>query len=424
MKQPKFPIEIKRGSITIRIRRVCPSPKYPEYFCYGLDYHEDGQRQRPTFGTLKEALKEAKAVAERLTRGDSKSLTLTGSDRVDYMQAMEALHPHQVQLSTVATDYAQGLGLLNGRGSIVEACRYYAEAHGDDIRPMRVQALVDDLIEIRKQNHASQRHLDDLRSRLDRVAKAFQCDVHTIRAAQVQDFLSGLKLSARSINNYRTSISNLFTHARLRGHAPKTFDPLSGMPWAKETDREVGIYSPDELKLLIEAARPEMLPYVCIAAFAGLRQAELARLEWTMVMLEAGQIVVGGQISKTGVKRMVRISPNLAAWLEKLRRESGPVVPYKNIANEVCDLVRKAEVSRQTNGLRHSFGTHRLAMSKDLNAVAFDMGNSRRMVLKHYWKVIPEAQGTRWFSLYPDANMKPVFKLPEPTVAIAPEKAA
>jgi len=78
MKQPKFPIEIKRGSVTVRIRRVCPSPKYPEYFCYGLDYHEDGRRQRPTFGTLKEARKEAETAAERLSRGDTKALNAEG----------------------------------------------------------------------------------------------------------------------------------------------------------------------------------------------------------------------------------------------------------------------------------------------------------------------------------------------------------
>lgn len=385
------PIEIKRGSVCVRIRCIYPSKDYPNYRRFVLDYHEDGHRQRPTFATLKEARKEAAAIAARLSRGDSKALTLTGSDRADYVQAMEALHPHQAMLSTVANDYAQGLGLLNGKGSIIEACRFYAAAHGDDIRPMRVQTLVDDLIETRKQNHASERHRDDLRSRLDRFAKAFQCDVHTIRAAQVQDFLSGLKLSARSINNYRTSISNLFTHARLRGHAAKAFDPLAGMPWAKETEREVGIYSPDDLKLIIQAAQPGMLPYVCIAAFAGLRQAELARLDW--IMVKSDHIVVGGDISKKGVKRMVPILPNLAAWLEDLRRDSGPVVPYKNISNEVCELVRKAEVSRQTNGLRHSYGTHRLAVLKNPDAVAFDMGNSRRMVLKSYWKVIQEPEG-------------------------------
>lgn len=422
MKQPKFPVEIERGSVTIRIRRVCPSPKYPDYYCFGLDYHEDGRRQRPTFGTLKEARKEAAATAERLSRGDGNVLKLTGAERLNYMQAVEVLYPHQVALSTVATDYAQGLGLLNGKGSIIEACRFYAASHGDDIKPMRVQALVDDLIEIRKQNHASKRHLDDLRSRLGRFAKSFECEVHTIRAAQVQDFLSGLKLSARSINNFRTSISNLFKHALLRGNAPKSFNPLAGLPWAKEVDGEVEIYTPDELKRMFAIVRPEMRAYLAIAAFAGLRQSELARLDWSLV--KDDHIVIRGNMSKPGVKRMVPILPNLAAWLTTFRREMGPIVPFKNVSNELCALVAKAGLQPKTNGLRHGFGTHRVAVLKNLSAVAYDMGNSEAMVKKHYRKVIQEAEGLRWFSLCPDENLKPVFRLPPPNMVVAIEKAA
>ena len=87
----------------------------------------------------------------------------------------------------------------------------------------------------------------------------------------MQDFLLSLNLSARSKNNYRTAISNLFSHARLRAHVPKDFDPLCDLPWAKEVEAEVEVYSPDELKRLFECARQEMLGYLAIAAFAGLR---------------------------------------------------------------------------------------------------------------------------------------------------------
>ena len=208
--------------------------------------------------------------------------------------------------------------------------------------------------------------MTDLRSRLNRFAKIFQCDVHDSASAG-----AGLLVCPEAVCSKHQQFSDghlkfIFARPAARSRA-KSFDPLAGIPWANEIDREVGIYSPDELKSIIESARPGMLAYVCRAAFAGLRQAELARLDWTMV--KADHIVVGGEISKPGVKRQVSILPNLAAWLEPLRCDSGPVVPYKNISNEVGDLVRKAEVTRQTNGLRHSFGTHRLALLKNPDAV-------------------------------------------------------
>lgn len=112
--------------------------------------------------------------------------------------------------------------------------------------------MLNDLIKAREANHASKRHIEDLRSGLNRFASAFQRDVHTIRPAQVQDFLLAIKLSPRSMNNFRMVISNLFSHAKLRGHAAKDFDPLEHIPWAKESDGEVEIYSPDDLKVLLQ----------------------------------------------------------------------------------------------------------------------------------------------------------------------------
>ena len=161
MKQPGFSTKVKRGSVTVRIRRVIPSPKYPDYFRFALDYHEDGKRQRPTFATLKEARKEAGSAADRLSRGDGKALTLTGDDRLNYVQAVATLYPHQVPLCLAAQEYAQAITLLRGKGSITEACRYYMATPGEDVKPVRTAAWVDDLIATRKNNHASKCHLND-----------------------------------------------------------------------------------------------------------------------------------------------------------------------------------------------------------------------------------------------------------------------
>ncbi len=123
--------------------------------------------------------------------------------------------------------------------------------------------------------------------------------------------MASLKLQPRTINNFRISISNLFSHARLRGHVARDFDPLAGLPWAKECDQEVVIYSPEQLQTILAQAQREMIPYLTIAAFAGLRQAEIGRLQWEQV--KADHIVVKGEISKPGEKRLVPILPNLAA---------------------------------------------------------------------------------------------------------------
>ncbi len=144
--------------------------------------------------------------------------------------------------------------------------------------------------------------------RLVYLQATIHCDIHLVRPDQVQDFLSSLKLQPRTINNFRIAISNLFSHARLRGHVPKDFNPLEGLPWARECDQEVGIYTPEQLQAMFSHARQEMIPYLAIAAFAGLRQAEIGRLQWEQV--KADHIVVMGAISKPGEKRLGPILPN------------------------------------------------------------------------------------------------------------------
>lgn len=416
MKPQEFPIEVKRGSVTVRIRRVCPSKKYPEHFLFVLDYLDDGMRQRPSFGTLKEARKGAEDAAERLARGDSKTLVLTGTDRMAYLQAVEVLHPHGMLLNVAATEFAQALAILNGGGSVVEASRYFAAVRGAEIKPINVRALVDDLIQTRPANHASKRHLHDLQVRLERFARSFACDIHLVRSHQVQDFLSSLKLQPRTTNNFRIAISNLFSHARLRGHVARDFDPLAGVPWAKECDQEVGIYTPEQLQTILAQARREMIPYLTIAAFAGLPQAEIGRLQWEQV--KADHIVVKGEISKPGEKRLVPILPNLAAWLETPRCASGPVVSFANVNNQLGKLLESASLESVHDGLRHSFGSHRLAVLKNSDQVAYDMGSSQQMVFKHYRRVVEEIQGVRWFALFPDPTGQPVIQL-APPVALA-----
>ncbi|MBU6401606.1 MAG: hypothetical protein KGS61_14920, partial [Verrucomicrobia bacterium] len=136
---------------------------------------------------------------------------LKDTGRMEYVRAKECLCPFNLSLDSAASEFAQALSILKGNGSVLEAVRYYASTHAADILPIRTQTLVEDLLKTRAASHVSARHLCDLRARLRRFAKAFQCDVHTIRPAQVQDFLLSLKLSPRSINNFRGAISNLLT---------------------------------------------------------------------------------------------------------------------------------------------------------------------------------------------------------------------
>ena len=53
------------------------------------------------------------------------------------------------------------------------------------------------------------------------------------------------------------------------------------------------------------------------------------------------------------------------------------------------------------NGLRHSYGSYRLAQIKNAAQVSLEMGNSPRMVFQHYREVVTEKQAGQWFGILP-----------------------
>ena len=354
---------VRRGSVTVKIYRQKNARGYTTYTT--VHYAADGRRERLTYANLEAATAHAKKVASGLNRCEGITLILQGVDRLIYTRATEALETLGIPLDVAATEYALASQLLRGGGSVMEAVRFFVKKNGGQITPRRVETAVDELIDTRKKDGSSDRHVKDLRSRLDRFARSFACEIASVAAADIQDFLLSLKLAPKSVNNFRCAISNLFSFARLKHYVAKDYKPLEEVPEVKEPEREVGIYTPAEVQLLIQHAPRNFLAYVVIAAFAGLRQSEIGRLEWQHV--GADYIRVPGGERRTKSKRLVQIQPNLKKWLPVVRQPAGRVVPFANISNEVMDLCKKAGVQSRHNANVPGGGNIDYSFVKELN---------------------------------------------------------
>src|SRR5262249_40126475 len=140
-------------------------------------------------------------------------------------------------------------------------------------------------------------------------------------------------------------------------------------------------------------------------AFAGLREAEIQRLDWSEVDLGRSHIEVKAAKAKTARRRIVPIRANLAAWLRPYATIKGRVVRVG--ARRKLERVRKAAGLTRwpKNGLRHSFASYRLAATHDAPRVAWELGHTtphllyntyRELVLpneaERYWKIAPAAE--------------------------------
>ena len=133
----------------------------------------------------------------------------------------------------------------------------------------------------------------------------------------------------------------------------------------KETPKPIAIYTPAEMARLLAHAPEDTLPFLAIGAFAGLRHAEILRLDWSEVDLAGGLIEVKATKAKTASRRLVPIAANLQQWLAPRHQELGRVVPVDQMSERLAGLAKRpgVDLTWKRNALRHSFISYRVMPS-------------------------------------------------------------
>ncbi len=148
---------------------------------------------------------------------------------------------------------------------------------------------------------------------------------------------------------------------------------------------------------------------LAIGAFAGVREAEIKRLNWSEVNQRRGHIEVKSSKAKSARRRIVEMQPNLCDWLRPYAGMIGAVVPVN--ARKKLDAIRKdAGLMRwPKNGLRHSFASYRLAATHDAPRVAAELGHTGpQMLYSTYRELVLPEEAQRYWKLVPDVKAKNV----------------
>jgi integrase len=399
-KRIRFPIIVKRGSSVVKIYR----DRKPTGTYYRVSYHLGGKRHRLHFNDLEKATNEAEAKASQLSRGDVDAMQLSGRDRLVYGRAVEAVREHGVPLDAAALEYSEARKLLDGV-PLVDAARFYARHHGRDVKRKAVADAVQGMLEAKKIGGVSDVYLNDLRYRLGMFADSFQCDLVSLTPDDVQSFFDGIKLGARSFNNFLAALKTFCRFAQDRGWLSKEADLLQSVKRRKEKSTPVEILSPRQMVALLEHATPEIAPCFALGAFAGLRSEEILRLEWADITRRPGFIEVGAAKAKTAIRRLVPITDNLACWLEPSRSFTGALwQDTKAMFFKIrLRVAAQAGLTWKPNVLRHSFISYRLAEIQDVNRMALEAGNSPQMIFRHYRELATPEQARTWFAIAPQA---------------------
>jgi integrase len=160
-----------------------------------------------------------------------------------------------------------------------------------------------------------------------------------------------------------------------------------------------------DVRRLLECA-PEfgLLAYVALGLFAGIRRAELLRLDWAAVNLADREITIGPEIAKTRSRRVIPFDETLAAWLQGCPRQGGGIVNSISFERDFGALRRAAGLRRwPTNGLRHSFATYHVAHFHDPVKTAYLLGHrgGTNMLDSHYRGLVSSLKAKEYWALRP-----------------------
>jgi integrase len=195
--------------------------------------------------------------------------------------------------------------------------------------------------------------------------------------------------------------------AVMRGYAID--NPAVKAAKAKEPKADIGILTVTQAVQLLESASAAILPYIAVGLFAGLRRAELERLDWSEVDFESGLIKVTAEKSKTAQRRFVTMQPNLREWLLPLREVSGNVTPRGWNFRQAFDRAREAAGIAEwpDNALRHSFASYHMAHFKNAASTALELGHhDSRITFAHYRELVKPKDAERYWNIRPVAAGK------------------
>ena len=353
-----------------------------------VGHRESGKRKRSFFATEAQAKTFAAFKNAELQNNGVEHAEFPTWLRVMAQEAIEKLKPFKgATIMTAVQDYVARLQATEKSCTAVE--------------------LVKELVEAKKADGASQRHVNDLRCRLNIFAKKFDGRmVSTITSAEIDDWLRSLNVAPITRNHYRVLIILAFNFAVQRGYA--TDNPAKQTAKAKEPKADIGILTVTQAARLLESATPDILPYIAIGLFGGLRRAEIERLDWSEIDFESGLIEVKAEKSKTAQRRFVTMQPNLREWLMPVRKIKGNITPRENFNKQFVQARVAAGIDEwPDNALRHSFASYHLAHFKNAASTALELGHhDSRITFAHYRELVKPKEGERYWSIRPSRTEK------------------
>ena len=435
---------VKAGPVTVKGYR-CADGRY--FHCgIGKRGKKRGLLLKTRTANLAAAKQSAREAAVKMANGRAFEASMTAADRQELAICHEKLLGTGVSPFAACDLTGRALGKLRCAGlppSTAELERILDAFLENQSRTRIVDilcpALVDEYLAARRagafgKRRAGERWLRTLENQLKFFADYFKCPIASLTAADISRWLDSRNVGGKTRRGYRLAAGLVLDFAKARNYLPRDRHLLADVPVPIAAKPRKSILQPGQLADLLSIAherRPRMLPFIALAAFAGLRHEEIKPpltdkdpLRWGDIDFAASTIHVREETSKTGEERFITMPENLAKWLlPHARAGADPVCSIVHTAEALCDLKRRAGIpagkNETRNTLRKSWASYRDALKPegaDDSANAGEAGHSQEIRRKNYVRRMHASDAAAWFAIEP-AQLQGLLQFPIPTRA-------
>jgi len=353
-----------------------------------LDYYAGGKRVRKWFRNKAAAEGEVSTLKEQTRVCGVAWTDISPSERSDLMFVVEEARKENLTLRQIWSAYK--------RGEL-------------DTTPMLRRTLreaIRETIDAKRAENLRERYLDGLEVYLHKFAGGrTETFVDRFTVADIEQWFDLRKeaLSTRRSNLGR--LGSLFDLCWRRGYAKENVCLRVATP--KIDHKPPVILTPKQAQAMLTTCRKEhrqILPWLVLGLFCGIRPEELTKLTWADVDLKAGTVRVDAAASKVRRRRIVGMHKTAIAWLKACRPDKGgrPIVSSVTTLRRHRRKLRDAlKLEWEQDLLRHTAASYLLALHKDPNKVATMLGNSARILEQHYKELVTAKDCEAFWNLSP-----------------------
>lgn len=307
-----------------------------------------------------------------------------------------------------------------------EAARFYLDHHPEGSMETTITDAVEQFLAQQKERHLSARHISGLVTHTNTFSATFGAvSTRKITANKVLSWLADLGKvhGSRTVKNYYGSLSTFFrwcVRRRLMMSAPTDEITRADLPTIPARPKGIlTVAQTAAMMAYLEKNEPLYVPWHVLQLFAGIRRAEVGRLEWDWIRdTEAKTITLPGwredddgsmeRIVKTGDDWVLHDLPdNLWQWLIDYKTSGRIAVPgnktVKRLRGKVYPTLKPEISSWPQNAMRHTFCTQMISLHGDAVKVShWSRHSSPRQLYKSYAaKLVSRKEAEEFFAISP-----------------------